>query len=121
MDDTKYYIRVYSTLSEEYRLVAWLKWGDVISSLVLPHYRAKKAIRNVHRVNFSVDISTRKIDLLRFTYVANRIDIDKEKKMKNKVPIINEAKTTGLTVNDRRIKILELSLNNKPDCSPYSS
>lgn len=66
-------------------------------------------------MDFSVDISTSKIYLLRFTYVANRIGIDKENKMKNKVPIINEAKTTGLTVNDRRIKILELLLNNKPD------
>lgn len=35
--------------------------------------------------------------------------------MKNKVFPINEAKTTGLTANDHRVKIKELLLNNKPD------
>lgn len=92
MNDKKYYIRVYRKLSKEIRIIAGLKRDDVISLLIF-NFAFKKAIMSVQRVNYVWDFDTSKI-------VLNIIGIDKENIMKNLMPLINEAKTIGLTIND---------------------
>jgi hypothetical protein len=114
MNSTKYQIRVDNVLFEEFQVVAGLKQGDALSTLLF-NIALDKFVRNIQRNNYGIDFGTNKIGILGF---ADDLIIgdDVESVMQCTTVLINEAKTIGLNVNDSKTKVMELlPKNNQVD------